>query len=160
VALLLNDKGDGTTILSSFGGQALNANSIILSYQLIGDLDFDGDLDADDYARMDGGFASHAVNYQNGDLDYSGGPANADDYFLLDRAFVEQFVSGKSGATGLASTRRRIPRLGTLDRPTGPPEGASRTRKVSRITVKGHARKGPPQWRHRWKLARPFRFLT
>jgi hypothetical protein len=150
VALLLNDHGDGTTILGGFGGQPLDANSILISYQLIGDLDFDGDLDADDYARIDSGFASHVVSYQNGDLDYGGGAPNADDYFLIDRAFAEQ-IAGPPAQ----------PR---------PAEAATAAENVSRITVQSpqtpstafggprHGRKVFHQWRHRWKSPLVFRF--
>jgi len=107
-------------------GLALVINTqgeIFISYKLIGDLDLDGDLDADDYARIDAGFAARQPNYQNGDLNYSGGPPNADDFFLIDRAFTDQ------------------------SSPISP--AASST--VIRLTKRPHARKAPHHPRHRTK---------
>src|SRR6185295_420691 len=95
-------------------GLALTSGAAItISYSLIGDLDLDGDLDGDDYARIDSGFANKALGYENGDLDYSGGPANADDYFLIDRTYAA----------------------------TAAPPAAPASATVSRVTIEKHPRK-------------------
>jgi hypothetical protein len=60
----------------------------------IGDANFDGVIDADDYALIDAGFFSrnHLAGFHNGDFDLSGGPPDADDLFLIDRAFANQWL--------------------------------------------------------------------
>jgi hypothetical protein len=86
LGILLNDDGAGAPFYNNFQGQPANANSILVKYTLVGDLDLDGDVDADDYSRIDAGYAQHASGYWNGDVDYSG-RINADDFFAMDRAF-------------------------------------------------------------------------
>src|SRR5205814_9138762 len=70
------------------------ANAVLIKYTYDGDSDLDGDVDADDYARIDGGFAQRnspgfVASYRTGDFDYSGS-INSDDFFLIDRAFGTQ----------------------------------------------------------------------
>lgn len=89
LAVILNDKGNGTPIYTSFMGQSVDANSILVKYTWNGDVDLNGKIDADDYFMMDSGFAKHLTGYRNGDLDYNG-QVDADDYFLIDRSFVGQ----------------------------------------------------------------------
>ena len=62
---------------------------------MMGDADFDGDIDAYDYALIDQGFAAGNLlaGFHNGDFDLSGGAPDADDYFLIDRAFFMQTAS-------------------------------------------------------------------
>jgi hypothetical protein len=90
LGIMLNDNG-GVPIKPVFGGQAVDANSILLGYALIGDTNLDGDIDSDDYARIDSSFNSHLENpaYADGDFDYSGS-INSDDFFYIDRAFSSQ----------------------------------------------------------------------
>jgi hypothetical protein len=47
-------------------------------------------MNADDFAKLDTGFATRATGYGNGDVNYSGGPPNSDDYFGADNAFFNQ----------------------------------------------------------------------
>ncbi|HEV8292523.1 MAG TPA: hypothetical protein VGP94_11400, partial [Tepidisphaeraceae bacterium] len=90
LGIMLNENG-GAPIKSVFAGQVVNNNSILVAYSLIGDTDLDGDIDSDDYARIDSSFASQldSPDYADGDLDYSGS-INSDDYFYIDRAFASQ----------------------------------------------------------------------
>jgi hypothetical protein len=90
VGIMLNGSG-GAPLKQTFAGQAVDANSILLGYSLIGDTNLDGDIDSDDYARIDSAFASQVENpaYADGDFDYSGS-INADDFFYIDRAFASQ----------------------------------------------------------------------
>jgi len=87
LAAIVNDRGDGTTVLSQLDGQTVDANTILVKYTYNGDADLSGSVTADDYALIDAGFASRATanGFRNGDFDYSGG-INADDYFLIDQA--------------------------------------------------------------------------
>ena len=86
---ILNDNGSGGALYTTFFGQAVDINSILIRYTFNGDLDLDGGIDADDYARMDAGFAQKLTGWGHGDLDYSG-VINADDFFLIDHAFAAQ----------------------------------------------------------------------
>ncbi len=90
---LIRNSDDGTHALKSvFAGHLVDANSILLGYTWNGDADIDGDVDADDYARIDAGYSARLSDYRNGDFNYSGGGPNADDYFLIDKAFSDQDV--------------------------------------------------------------------
>jgi hypothetical protein len=90
LAAIINDHGDGTVVKSSMGGETLGINDIVLKYTYNGDANLDGTINADDYAQIDSGFATHASGYFNGDFNYSGGAPNSDDYFLIDKAFADQ----------------------------------------------------------------------
>jgi hypothetical protein len=87
LAAILNDRGNGTVVRSELDGQSADVNTILIRYTYDGDSDVNGLLDADDYARMDAGYANRAIakGFYNGDLDYSG-TVDSDDYFLIDRA--------------------------------------------------------------------------
>jgi hypothetical protein len=89
LGILLNDDGAGQPIYTSFAGQNVDHNSILIRYTYTGDLDLDLDIDADDYAMIDAGYATHSEGYQFGDINLDG-TINADDYFLIDRAFSDQ----------------------------------------------------------------------
>ena len=89
IGAILNDDGSGTVLYSTFFGQPVDINSILIRYTFNGDLNLDGDIDSDDYALLDAGFAQKLTGWANGDLDYSG-TINADDFFLIDLAFANQ----------------------------------------------------------------------
>jgi len=90
LGLIVNDNGAGGVIRGTIDGQGVDINTILVKYTYTGDMDLDGDIDADDYAKIDGGFATHAIGYRNGDLNFSGGSPNSDDYFQIDKAFYNQ----------------------------------------------------------------------
>ncbi len=87
----MNDRGNGTTVLSQLAGQAVDVNTILIKYTYNGDGDLSGFVNADDYALIDAGYANQATakGFRNGDFDYSGS-INADDYFLIDMAMSTQ----------------------------------------------------------------------
>jgi hypothetical protein len=93
LAVVLNEMPDGSggvvPLHSSFAGEPVDIDSILVKYSYNGDADVDGDVDADDYAQIDSGFATQQSGYRNGDFDYSG-TVNADDYFQIDLAFSNQ----------------------------------------------------------------------
>jgi len=94
LAAMINDDGSGNALRGMFNGVAVDANAILIKYTYDGDSDLDGDVDADDYARIDTGFAQRnnpgfVASYRNGDFDYSSS-INSDDFFLIDRAFSSQ----------------------------------------------------------------------
>jgi hypothetical protein len=73
----------------SWSGQTVSPNDVLIKYTFIGDLDLSGHIDADDYWRIDSGYASAGKGYAKGDLDFSGA-INGDDYFLIDQNFSSQ----------------------------------------------------------------------
>ncbi|HEV8293616.1 MAG TPA: family 10 glycosylhydrolase, partial [Tepidisphaeraceae bacterium] len=89
IGVILNDNGQGGPLYSTFDGQSVDLNSILMKFTYTGDSDLDGDVDADDYAHIDTGFAAGLSGYANGDYDLSGS-INSDDFFLIDRAFSSQ----------------------------------------------------------------------
>lgn len=90
LAAIANRTAGGAPLYSTFDGQSVDENSILVKYTYNGDANADGQLNADDYAAIDAGFASHATGYGNGDFNYSGGAPNADDYFVIDLAYSNQ----------------------------------------------------------------------
>jgi probable HAF family extracellular repeat protein len=102
LAIILNDKGDGTPIYTQFDGEPVDANSILVKYTWNGDADLNGKLDADDYFQIDNGFAKNLIGYRNGDFDFNGS-VDADDYFLIDNAFLQQ--------TGVLAAKTLTPAL-------------------------------------------------
>jgi hypothetical protein len=114
---IINDSGDGLTpIHTTFAGEPVDANAILVKYTWNGDATLDGVVNADDYALIDAGFASQFTGYYNGDFNFSGDIPNADDYFLIDKAF-----SGQSGPLG-ASEPAPQPALSIETAPSVSPE--------------------------------------
>src|SRR5205085_4074159 len=90
LAAILNDNRAGGTLYSTFDGQSVDINSILVKYTYDGDANVDGKVNADDYAAIDAGFATHATGYRAGDFNYSGGQPNSDDYFAIDHSYSDQ----------------------------------------------------------------------
>ncbi|MGE5608516.1 MAG: hypothetical protein ACM359_04635, partial [Bacillota bacterium] len=100
LALMLNEK-DGKPVFSTFAGQPVTENDILVKYTWNGDVNLDGMVDGDDYFLVDGGFISQLHGYQNGDVNFDG-VVDGDDYFLIDSAFITQTgvpVARKASAT-------------------------------------------------------------
>jgi len=110
LGILLNDNGAGAPRYAMFGGLGADANSILVKYTLVGDMDLDGDVDADDYSKIDAGYAQRLSGYWNGDLDFNG-RVNADDFFLIDRAFSGAPLLPPGGAPAPSAT---VPEPATL----------------------------------------------
>jgi len=89
LAALVNDKGDGTALVGSLGGQSIGVNDVIVKYTWNGDANIDGLVNADDYFQIDSGYISQNPGWYNGDFNYDN-VINADDYFLIDSAFIGQ----------------------------------------------------------------------
>jgi len=95
VGAIGNVDNAGSTLKTTFDGVAVNGNAVLVKTTYYGDHDLDGDVDADDYAAIDAGFAQNLTGWFNGDNDYSGGKPNSDDYFRIDRTY-----SGQGAALG------------------------------------------------------------
>jgi autotransporter-associated beta strand protein len=101
LAVALNDDGSGNRLFTTFDGEDVDENAVLVKYTYNGDANLDGRINADDYFRIDQGFLSQPANptYRQGDFNYDD-RINADDYFLIDAAFLGQGqpLGGASGA--------------------------------------------------------------
>ncbi|HEX2972672.1 MAG TPA: hypothetical protein VHP11_10085, partial [Tepidisphaeraceae bacterium] len=84
-----NADKEGKAIKSSFAGQTVTANDILVKYTWTGDVTLDGKVDLADYFLVDAGFITQATGYRNGDLNLDG-KVDLADYFLIDAAFISQ----------------------------------------------------------------------
>ena len=108
LAVVANERGDGTTVVPSIDGINLSTDSVLVLYTYAGDSDLDGSIGPADYFAIDRGRAQRKTGYVNGDFDYSGGIPNGDDYALIDRAFLRQ------SATGPAAPAAPVPEPTTM----------------------------------------------
>ncbi|HEX2973701.1 MAG TPA: hypothetical protein VHP11_15305, partial [Tepidisphaeraceae bacterium] len=92
LACMLNADKEGKAIKSSFAGQPVTANDILVKYTWNGDVTLDGKVDLADYFLVDAGFITQATGYRNGDLTLDG-KVDLADYFLIDSAFISQNAS-------------------------------------------------------------------
>ena len=109
LASVLNNDGAGAPLFTSLHGLDVPLNAIIVAFTTEGDLNLDGRLDIRDYFSIDAGRAMRRIGWAGGDVNYSGGPANADDYMLIDRAFLS--------ASGPLSTSAPAPLVAALAGP-------------------------------------------
>ena len=84
---MAGDVGYGGAV--TFDGQTVNGTDTLVMYTYAGDTNLDGQINGDDYFRMDNGFPGNAATYENGDLNYDG-VINADDYFIIDKNYGNQ----------------------------------------------------------------------
>lgn len=89
LAAISNDRGNGTPIFTTFAGQSVDQDAVLVMYTLYGDANFDGEVSIADFLRTDRGAARNLTGWNNGDFDYSG-VVDAADYFLLDQSFLKQ----------------------------------------------------------------------
>jgi hypothetical protein len=72
-----------------FDGFAVASSDVLVKYTWHGDADFNGEVNFDDYVRIDGGFNGGLTGWLNGDFDHSGA-VDFDDYVLIDLGFNAQ----------------------------------------------------------------------
>jgi hypothetical protein len=77
---------------ATFGGQTVDATSVLVKFTYYGDTDLNGLVNFDDYARIDNSFNTGALGWYNGDFNYDG-VINFDDYSLIDFAYNTQSVT-------------------------------------------------------------------
>lgn len=70
-------------------GETVAGGAVLLKYTYLGDMNLDGRIDGDDYARIDAGFSAQSAGYANGDLNRDG-KIDADDYFGIDLNYAAQ----------------------------------------------------------------------
>ena len=81
--------GISGTQTAVFGGQTVDATSVVLKYTYAGDANLDGTITGDDYFAIDNAFPQHLHGWQNGDFNFDG-VIDGDDYFLIDSNFPAQ----------------------------------------------------------------------
>ena len=74
---------------ASFDGYPIDSSAVLVKYTYYGDANFSGNVNFDDYVRIDTGFNQHLTGWGNGDFNLDG-VVNFDDYVLIDIAFNAQ----------------------------------------------------------------------
>ena len=116
LAAIPNRKPNGSLLFTTFRGEPVDANSILVAPSYIGDLNLDGRVSIADYLQMDRGFARSLPGYHNGDLDYSD-TIDGTDYFLIDQAFLSQgtpFTPWLAAASPDFSASSSVPEPGAM----------------------------------------------
>ena len=72
-----------------FNGRLIDPTTTLIKYTYYGDADFNGQVNFDDYSRIDNGFSTNKTGWLNGDFD-GNGVISFDDYSLIDLAFNTQ----------------------------------------------------------------------
>ena len=98
LGLAINSTG-GAPLLSMVAGKTVGPDAVIARLAGVGDANLDGRLTVADYLRMDRASARGLGGWFNGDFDYSGGPPDGTDYFLIDQAYIEPQPSATVEAT-------------------------------------------------------------
>jgi hypothetical protein len=87
--------------LTDFGGQPVDANSLLLKYTYYGDIDQNGQVDADDLTVFAGNFGrTSGATQVDGDIDFNG-TVDADDLTI----FANNFNKGVGSPLGAASVQ-------------------------------------------------------
>jgi hypothetical protein len=89
LCVILNDDGTGKSIYTSFDGQAVSVDDVLVKQTYYGDANLDGRVDGSDYTLIDNGYANHLTGWFNGDFNYDG-VVDGSDYALMDNAFNNQ----------------------------------------------------------------------
>lgn len=77
------------TETTTFAGFTVDATTVLVKYTYTGDADLSGQLDGDDYFRIDSNILSGGGTWAQGDFDFSG-ELNGDDYFWIDSYILQQ----------------------------------------------------------------------
>jgi autotransporter-associated beta strand protein len=91
-------------LYTSFSGQTVGTDDVLVKYTYFGDADLDGSVGTGDYFLIDNGFANNRTGWINGDFDYDG-TIGTGDYFLIDNAFLGQgapLVPASAGSSALS----------------------------------------------------------
>jgi hypothetical protein len=70
----------------SFAGMQVDGTALLVTCTTVGDANLDGNVDFDDYVRIDQGFNNSLTGWSNGDFNYDG-VVDFDDYVLIDLGF-------------------------------------------------------------------------
>ncbi|HWB52944.1 MAG TPA: dockerin type I repeat-containing protein [Tepidisphaeraceae bacterium] len=81
-AMALGYADNATLGLSTFDGQTIGPDSVLVKYTWLGDTNLDGVVNGTDISALLAGETGHLSGWQNGDLNYDG-VVNSDDFSLL-----------------------------------------------------------------------------
>jgi hypothetical protein len=95
--------GVTATETTTWSGQSVNGNAILVMYTWGGDADLNGELNGDDYFWIDSNVlqSGSVFGYHFGDFNYDG-DINGDDYFILDSNILQAQGSPPMGGASLA----------------------------------------------------------
>jgi hypothetical protein len=101
---------EGKTGGTFAGVSGLSAGDVLVKYTYLGDANFDGTVNAADYAAIDNGFAFGLSGWANGDFNLDG-VINAADYAAIDNAFAFQggVVLAGGGGAAQANSIQAVP---------------------------------------------------
>jgi hypothetical protein len=99
-ALASQALGISSSQTTTWRGQSVSGNAVLIAYTYAGDANLSGTIDADDYFQISAGFndPSSTRSYFKGDFNYDG-QIDSDDFFIIDSSFVGQGAA----MTGAAS---------------------------------------------------------
>ena len=104
---------------STFGGQSVDATSVLIRLTRLGDADLDGEVGFGDFQRFERGFGKAGQTWSGGDFNYDGKVDTADFKLLYDnfgktadlpvgsRDVPEPGMLGVFGLAGMMLRRRR-----------------------------------------------------
>ncbi len=102
-ALGYADNADAGMGLTTFGGQAVNSNSLLLRYTVLGDANLDGKVDLSDFLSLRQNFGlTSGATWDRSDFDYDG-KVNLSDFLILRAHFGQSLPSGLVGASSPAA---------------------------------------------------------
>lgn len=81
----------GSTQTAMWNTRTVDDTTVLIRYTLGGDANVDGQLNGDDYFRIDSGLGTPGAGYARGDFDLNG-KVDADDYFLIDSNYNKPAV--------------------------------------------------------------------
>jgi MYXO-CTERM domain-containing protein len=93
----------GSTLFSTFDGQAVTSTDVLVKYTYAGDANLDGVVNGSDYTLIDNGLNNSLTGWRNGDFNYDG-VVNGDDYTLIDNAFNIQGASLAAEASEMVAS--------------------------------------------------------
>src|SRR6185295_13774921 len=90
-ALASQALGISGSTTTTWRGQSVNGNAVLIAYTYAGDANLSGSIDADDYFQINSGYAGpqSSVTYFRGDFNYDG-HIDSDDFFIIDANFIGQ----------------------------------------------------------------------
>ena len=91
-------------VYTTFSGQPVTPDDVLVKYTYIGDGNLDGLVSFDDYVGMDNAFFGLIPNlgWATGDINFDG-VINFDDYTVVDQAFFFQGAAASGGGSGVAA---------------------------------------------------------
>jgi len=107
LGLMQNNFG-GAPRYTTFSGEAIGINDLLVKYAHYGDANLDGVIDGGDYALTDNGHNLKLSGWENGDFNYNG-VVDGGDYALLDNGYYFQGLPVSNGGLKALSLPLALP---------------------------------------------------